>query len=113
MKRRLCIQVSSSLSCMNKFNINTVDDGTGVVDCNHAHRPQKSSPKRTSSGQSAVDPPQLPNPIAIIGKTICVIGRVRNVYESRAIFVDHMSTQLVLPVCKQTNLHNRHMYLSQ
>ena len=96
--------------------IPTVDDGTGVIDCAQRHpvqappSPTKRSTTKvdsqTSTGTvmnkyqrpvkppsnkvSAPEPPPPPKPIAEIGGSVRIVGRVLKKFETRTIYVDEI-----------------------
>ena len=96
--------------------IPTVDDGTGVIDCAQRH-PVQAPPSPTKRGTTKGDsqmstgtvmdkyqrpvkppsnkvsapvPPPTPKPIAEIGSSIRIVGRVLKRYETRTIYVDEI-----------------------
>jgi hypothetical protein len=70
-------------------NSNLVDDGTGVVDCNHLHRPSsKITPKYAPIDVKS--PLEPLNPVTEIGRTVRVIGSVRLQYHTRVISIDQI-----------------------
>ncbi|KAL0578141.1 hypothetical protein V5O48_003846 [Marasmius crinis-equi] len=84
--------------------LSQVDDGTSVIDCLHrcsaprAQSPSKSS--HTKSNRLTTEP--LPKPVAYIGHTVRVVGRVAIHFETRQITVDSIDR------CKSAN--DQHMH---
>jgi len=61
-----------------------VDDGTGVVDCIHKVAQNTESKK----AKATVPMFELPKPVANIGASLRIIGRIQEHYESRQIIVE-------------------------
>jgi hypothetical protein len=74
-------------------SLSQVDDGTGVIDCNHPQptQPKKVDAKRTSSELSAnPEPPPVLIPVAKVGNFVQIVGKVRAIHDSRQIVVDRI-----------------------
>ncbi|OJT14273.1 hypothetical protein TRAPUB_9133 [Trametes pubescens] len=110
-----------------KRTVYTIDDGTAVIDCAHAHaqivppspvKPKSKDvapsghrskvagpsfadylppPRATTSTSAAstrrtvVEPPPPPKPVARIGQSVRVVGRVISRYDTRMLLVDDIS----------------------
>lgn len=80
-------------------SLNSVDDGTGVIDCSHRATPTPRTPSKPNKqgkgigvNQSSVPPPQL-IPIAPVGMSIRLTGRLLRKYGTMHIAVDEIGTQ--------------------
>ncbi|KAI0792405.1 hypothetical protein C8Q75DRAFT_752673 [Abortiporus biennis] len=106
-----------------KRTVYSIDDGTAVIDCNHRHQasgapvsPSKASNSKAWNGStgphSLHSPP--PKPIAKVGDSVCIVGRILKRHDTRLIAIDSIQCCLSsndepnhwLQVCE---LH-RHMY---
>ena len=69
-----------------------VDDGTSVIDCLHRRERPQSSPGQR--GSSKVEPPvtAAPKPIASLGSTVRLIGKVVSKHDSRQIKIDQIGS---------------------
>ncbi|GBE83806.1 hypothetical protein SCP_0508630 [Sparassis crispa] len=71
----------------------SLDDGSAVIECVQRHSgPNVASPMKsvTSCCDSPLNalPPKPPKPVAQVGKSVCIVGRVTRHFESRKILVD-------------------------
>lgn len=76
-----------------------VDDGSGVIECNHAQPPPRTPPEhgqKKTEPISKLDLPPLPKPIAWIGKLIRVVGRLQRKFETRQIIIDSVGETAAL-----------------
>jgi hypothetical protein len=68
-----------------------VDDGTAVIECNH-RPPAQNTAKQDKS--TKLEPPPLLEPIAYVGCSVIVIGRVSPWRDTRRILVDSIGETL-------------------
>lgn len=60
-----------------------MDDGTAVIDCTLRQPPAKKPPANAKP-----EPLDAPKPIAFVGHSVCIVGKVRLQYGTRHILVD-------------------------
>lgn len=72
-----------------------MDDGTGVIDCYHAQPKEKQALKVQKQVKVEPDPPLVP--VADLGKSLEVVGTVREVHDSRQISVTYISMLSLVP----------------
>jgi hypothetical protein len=79
-----------------------VDDGTSVIDCTH-----RQAPAKKPQANAEPEPLYTPKPVAYVGHSVCVVGKVKPLYGTRQIVVDTLGGFAVwfplflLPIMKQ------------
>lgn len=67
-----------------------MDDGTAVIDCAHRQAPAK---KPQANDES--HPLHIAKPIAYVGHSVCIMGKVKSQYRTRQILVDQLGEMLL------------------
>lgn len=67
------------------YSFFSVDDGTSVIEC--THRQQHRSPSKRFA-RTDFKPPALPKPLARLGWSVMVVGRIARLHDSRQLLVE-------------------------
>ncbi|KII87869.1 hypothetical protein PLICRDRAFT_112232 [Plicaturopsis crispa FD-325 SS-3] len=80
----------------------SIDDGTGVIDCFQRHQvpppsPKKARPTKEKTAAACHEPPVLPVPLAAVGDSVRIVGKVTRWHDSKQIAVEHIE------ICQSLN----------